>query len=160
MTTDATLKLELFPTARIVSPNSSATLPAELITPDIAIVPALNISDGAYTLGGGFGLTHVASGWAITPEQACIECARECARRLTATSVRWGDIDGPENPGQLQTLIGDQHEAVADALRLFRQCGQQMCFHDEPCEVCGGTRQHASYCIYVVGPMVVRANHG
>lgn len=152
------LKLKLFPTARIVSADSFTHVAAEMVTPDIAIIPYLDMSDGTYKLGGGFAITHVASGRAFASGQACLECARHVAGRLAGTTVDWPSVDF-RDVAAFKASLGDQFDAVVSALRLLGDCGQQMCFHDERvCRACGMERQHASYCIHVVGPMVAAFN--
>jgi hypothetical protein len=149
-------KIELFPTVRIVTPNSEITIPCELVTPDIAITPYMEVD--SYQFGGGYRLTHVPTGLAFGAGQACLECAREAARQMAATTVDWESITTHDSEA-FKASLGDQYEAVIAALRLFGKCGQQMCFHDEEtCDACGMERQHAPYCIYIVGPMVAEHN--
>ncbi len=152
------LKLDLFPTARIAGVDSSVRVPAEMVSPAIAVTPCLSMADGVYAFGGGFTITHAASGRAFTPGQACLACARHVAGLLAATTVDWEHVDFADAPA-FKASLGDQFEAVVAAIRLFGTCEQHLCFHEEqPCGACGATRQHASYCIHVVLPMVAGLN--
>lgn len=154
----AELKLELFPTTRIANINSEVTVLCEPVTPGIAITPYLDLGDGAYRLGGGFTITHTPTGRCFAAGQACIECARAAARALAAIPVDWNAID-PTSAESVHASLGEHRSAPSKALRLFGRCAQQVCFHnDEPCDACGMEMQHASYCIYVVGPMVAELN--
>lgn len=151
------MKLELFPTATVTGLGGSVSLPAEMVTPGIAIVPCLDLDEGEYRLGGGFNLTHVPSGRTFAAGQACIDCCRHIGGLLAATGVSWPDADTNSAEG-LKTSVGVHYDAMIAALLLFRQCQQQMCFHDGPCDICGLTWSHAPYCMHVVGPKVAAAN--
>ncbi|HEX5772228.1 MAG TPA: hypothetical protein VFY11_14810 [Nocardioidaceae bacterium] len=152
------LRFDLFPTVALRSADSSITVPGERVCDGLFITAALDLGEGEYLLGGGFNVTHGPSGKATFPGQVCIECAREIGRRLAATGVDWTAI-GTDDQKVFKASLGDKAEAVIAALSLFRKCAQQVCFHeDEECEACGFTRQHAPYCISVVGPMVAEMN--
>lgn len=150
------LTLSTFPTVAVVGPlGSSLAVPCEPVTDGLVITPYLDLGENVPQLGGGFNITHVPTGRLIVSGQACLECAREVGRRLAATGVRWPEIDANDPRGF--DALGDQRKAVVDALRLFEKCQQRMCFidgDDEPCGACGMVRQHASYCMHVVVPMV------
>jgi hypothetical protein len=152
-------KIELFPTTTVVTPNSSTTVHCEMFGDAFAVTPYLAITDdGGYELGGGFNITHVPTGRKFGENQACIECAREVARRVSALPVDWMSLD-ISSAETVHAALGEHRAAVGKALRLFGQCAQQCCFHDEEaCGACGMTKQHAPYCIYVVGPMVAENN--
>jgi hypothetical protein len=155
---DSDPKLDLFPTTRIANFNSSTFVPCETITDGIAITPFLDLGESSHAFGGGFNITHTPSGRTFVHGQACIECARETGRRLAATGVDWTTLD-ITNADTLKAGVGDQYDALVKALQLFGKCAQQVCFHDdETCDACGMARQHAPYCIYVVGPMVAEQN--
>lgn len=152
------LTFSLFPTVTLRSADSVITVPGERICDGLFITAVLDLGEGEYLLGGGFNVTHGPSGKAAFPGQVCIECAREIGRRLTATGVDWTAINS-DSQATFKASLGDHAEPVIAALSLFRKCAQQVCFHeDEECEACGFTRQHAPYCISVVGPMVAEMN--
>jgi hypothetical protein len=157
-------KLKLFPTVRIVTQDSFASVPAELVSPSIAVVPAVNLNtslnadyNSGYTFNGGFTVTRVASGRAFAPGQACLACTRDAATQLAATTIDWDNVNFGD--AALKPDFGDQLTAVTAAVRLFRDCAQQLCSpDDQPCGACGMTRQHAPYCAHVVVPMVAALN--
>jgi hypothetical protein len=120
-----------FPTTRIVSADSATDVPCEPVAPGIAITPYLDLGESEPRLGGGFTITHTASGRGFVSSQACLECARVAGRRLASTGVDWLAID-PTDAGTVKASVGeDKYEAVVDALRLFQRCHQRMCWHDE-----------------------------
>lgn len=151
-------RLDLFPTVRVAGVSGSAVFPAEMVTPSIAITPAIDMQHGRHALGGGFVITHVASGRVLTGQQACLACAREVAGRLTRMAIDWDALD-LSDAAALKASLGEHYESLITALRLINQCAQQLCSQDpDPCDACGGVRQHAQYCMHVVVPMVARNN--
>lgn len=156
------LKRELFPTAHLTSTTGSITVPAELITPGIAITPYLDLSEGVYQLGGGFTLTHTTSGRMFIAGQACIECARATAQRLAALDIAWTSVD-PSSKDTIKASLGDRYADAIKAMRVFGNCVQQVCAVGddgklETCDACGFVGSHAPYCASVVLPMVAAHN--
>ncbi len=156
-------KLEQFPTTTLKSTDSAITVPCEPVADGLAITPYLGLDRARQHFGGGFTLTHTPSGLMFSPGQACLECARETARLLAETGLDWTAIN-PGSPTTVKASLGERHDAVMSALRLFTKCTQRMCFHDGTgeeyvCDVCGlRGGEHASHCIHEVLPMVAELN--
>jgi hypothetical protein len=118
------------PTVAIRTAYGPATMPCEVVSGDFVVNPAMatDPETGAATLGGGFTVTHLHSGYAMPGPQVCIDCARAAARALSSiVGVDWTTLDLADHRAFMDSLRADTKVEIRNALAILCSCGQEMC---------------------------------
>ena len=123
------IKTNPFPIVTIATPHGPLALPGEPVNEYLAITPTTAFEDdGTPRLGGGFVLTHIPTGYTLTPYMSCIECCRAAGRRLAAVEVDWAQLDAPRG---ILDLPENTQRAIITALAPARYCEAELCTHPE-----------------------------
>lgn len=117
-----------FPTCTITTAEGPVTVPCEPISDDLAITPALGMTeDFRALLDGGFVITHRATGLYVSDGPGCIECCRSAGKALLATGVDWSAITAEVPAGFWQAMPTGTRMAVAEARTVSWSCDSEDC---------------------------------